>query len=170
MNYFSSFLQSFSWVVSLLFICILQWFAQGRVSQKLSSRGKYVSVNIGPIRVVSSEQVTSFSFIQMSLPEKICLFSEFVFLCSFHFCTPLCPIINKSRRFIICPKINNILHKHRTLFPNAEANHRCMQTITAKSKKNPPGKKRRWGCMCLLPMFLICPEISRNLFIMGQRE
>ncbi|OEL19586.1 hypothetical protein BAE44_0019397 [Dichanthelium oligosanthes] len=30
---------------------------KGRVSQKLSSRGKYVSVNIGPIRVVSSEQV-----------------------------------------------------------------------------------------------------------------
>ena len=30
---------------------------QGRVTQKLSSRGKYVSVNIGPIRVVSSEQV-----------------------------------------------------------------------------------------------------------------
>ncbi|XP_010905173.1 uncharacterized protein [Elaeis guineensis] len=30
---------------------------KGRVTQKLSSRGKYVSVNIGPIRVVSSEQV-----------------------------------------------------------------------------------------------------------------
>ncbi|GJN27850.1 hypothetical protein PR202_gb15905 [Eleusine coracana subsp. coracana] len=30
---------------------------KGRVSQKLSSRGKYVSVKIGPIRVVSSEQV-----------------------------------------------------------------------------------------------------------------
>ncbi|KAJ4756058.1 phosphoribosylformylglycinamidine synthase [Rhynchospora pubera] len=30
---------------------------QGRVSQKRSSMGKYVSVNIGPIRVVSSEQV-----------------------------------------------------------------------------------------------------------------
>ncbi|XP_062186168.1 uncharacterized protein LOC133889727 isoform X2 [Phragmites australis] len=29
---------------------------KGRVSQKLSSRGKYVSVKIGPIRVVSSEQ------------------------------------------------------------------------------------------------------------------
>jgi putative lipoic acid-binding regulatory protein len=27
------------------------------VSHKLSSRGKYVSVKIGPIRVVSSEQV-----------------------------------------------------------------------------------------------------------------
>jgi len=40
-----------------IIICILKWFAQGRVSQKLSSRGKYVSVNIGPIRVVSSEQV-----------------------------------------------------------------------------------------------------------------
>jgi hypothetical protein len=117
---------------------------QGRVSQKLSSRGKYVSVNIGPIRVVSSEQVTSFSFIQMSLPEKICLFSEFVFFFVFiSFLYTPCPIINKSRRFIICPKINNILHKHRTLFPNAEANHRCMQTITAKSKKIPPGKKRR---------------------------
>ncbi|PWZ45496.1 hypothetical protein Zm00014a_032559 [Zea mays] len=30
---------------------------KGRVSQKLSSGGKYVSVKIGPIRVVSSEQV-----------------------------------------------------------------------------------------------------------------
>ncbi|KAG0456609.1 hypothetical protein HPP92_024397 [Vanilla planifolia] len=30
---------------------------EDRVTQKLSSRGKYVSVNIGPIRVVSSEQV-----------------------------------------------------------------------------------------------------------------
>ncbi|KAJ3675777.1 hypothetical protein LUZ60_004819 [Juncus effusus] len=30
---------------------------KGQVSQKRSSRGKYVSVNIGPIRVVSSEQV-----------------------------------------------------------------------------------------------------------------
>ncbi|XP_026663796.1 uncharacterized protein LOC103715842 [Phoenix dactylifera] len=30
---------------------------KGRVTQKLSSRGRYVSVNIGPIRVVSSEQV-----------------------------------------------------------------------------------------------------------------
>ncbi|ONK58493.1 uncharacterized protein A4U43_C09F13610 [Asparagus officinalis] len=30
---------------------------KGQISQKVSSRGKYVSVNIGPIRVVSSEQV-----------------------------------------------------------------------------------------------------------------
>ncbi|MCE0482271.1 hypothetical protein HAX54_040892 [Datura stramonium] len=30
---------------------------QGQVRQKLSSGGKYVSVNIGPIQVVSSEQV-----------------------------------------------------------------------------------------------------------------
>ncbi|KAJ4710838.1 Phosphoribosylformylglycinamidine synthase [Melia azedarach] len=30
---------------------------EGRVKQKLSSRGKYVSVNIGPIQVSSSEQV-----------------------------------------------------------------------------------------------------------------
>ncbi|XP_074575859.1 uncharacterized protein LOC141832262 [Curcuma longa] len=30
---------------------------KGRVTQKVSSRGKYVSVNIGPIHVVSSEQV-----------------------------------------------------------------------------------------------------------------
>ncbi|KAJ4961834.1 hypothetical protein NE237_021744 [Protea cynaroides] len=30
---------------------------EGRVKQKLSSRGKYVSVNIGPVKVVSSEQV-----------------------------------------------------------------------------------------------------------------
>ena len=32
---------------------------QGHVTRKLSSRGKYVSVNIGPIHVVSSEQVSS---------------------------------------------------------------------------------------------------------------
>ncbi|KAK7387586.1 hypothetical protein VNO78_28493 [Psophocarpus tetragonolobus] len=30
---------------------------QGHVKQKLSARGKYVSVNIGPVQVVSSEQV-----------------------------------------------------------------------------------------------------------------
>ncbi|PKA55533.1 hypothetical protein AXF42_Ash006735 [Apostasia shenzhenica] len=30
---------------------------EDRVSHKLSSRGKYISVNIGPLRVVSSEQV-----------------------------------------------------------------------------------------------------------------
>ncbi|XP_042413453.1 uncharacterized protein LOC122002375 isoform X1 [Zingiber officinale] len=30
---------------------------KGRVTRKVSSRGKYVSVNIGPIHVVSSEQV-----------------------------------------------------------------------------------------------------------------
>ncbi|XP_078161961.1 phosphoribosylformylglycinamidine synthase isoform X2 [Carex rostrata] len=29
---------------------------EGRVSRRLSERGKYVSVNIGPIRVISSEQ------------------------------------------------------------------------------------------------------------------
>ncbi|XP_028552260.1 uncharacterized protein LOC110099438 isoform X4 [Dendrobium catenatum] len=37
-----------------------EWLAldqKDRVTHKLSSRGKYVSVNIGPIRVVSSEQV-----------------------------------------------------------------------------------------------------------------
>ncbi|XP_048137413.1 uncharacterized protein LOC115749357 isoform X3 [Rhodamnia argentea] len=37
-----------------------EWLAldkKGRVRQKSSSRGKYVSVNIGPIHVVSSEQV-----------------------------------------------------------------------------------------------------------------
>lgn len=33
-------------------------FFQGRVRQKVSSRGKYVSVNIGPVQVVSSEQVS----------------------------------------------------------------------------------------------------------------
>ncbi|KAK7280871.1 hypothetical protein RIF29_08416 [Crotalaria pallida] len=36
---------------------IQQPIPQGRVKQKLSSRGKYVSVNIGPVQVVSSEQV-----------------------------------------------------------------------------------------------------------------
>ncbi|XP_027921637.1 uncharacterized protein LOC114179481 isoform X2 [Vigna unguiculata] len=36
---------------------IQQPISQGYVKQKLSSGGKYVSVNIGPIQVVSSEQV-----------------------------------------------------------------------------------------------------------------
>ncbi|KAH7570503.1 hypothetical protein ACOSP7_018698 [Xanthoceras sorbifolium] len=36
---------------------IQQPIPEGRVRQKLSSRGKYVSVNIGPIQVSSSEQV-----------------------------------------------------------------------------------------------------------------
>ena len=36
---------------------IQQPIPEGRVKQKLSARGKYVSVNIGPIQVVSSEQV-----------------------------------------------------------------------------------------------------------------
>lgn len=36
---------------------IQQPIPQGRVKHKLSSRGKYVSVNIGPVQVVSSEQV-----------------------------------------------------------------------------------------------------------------
>jgi len=30
---------------------------KGQISQKVSAKGKYVSVKIGPIRVVSSEQV-----------------------------------------------------------------------------------------------------------------
>ncbi|XP_014520457.1 uncharacterized protein LOC106777385 [Vigna radiata var. radiata] len=36
---------------------IQQPIPQGRVKQKLSARGKYVSVNIGPVQVDSSEQV-----------------------------------------------------------------------------------------------------------------
>ncbi|KAF5443559.1 hypothetical protein F2P56_036106 [Juglans regia] len=36
---------------------IQQPIPEGRVRQKVSSRGKYVSVNIGPIQVISSEQV-----------------------------------------------------------------------------------------------------------------
>ncbi|PKI42273.1 uncharacterized protein LOC116201296 [Punica granatum] len=36
---------------------IQQPIPKGRVKQKLSSQGKYVSVNIGPIQVISSEQV-----------------------------------------------------------------------------------------------------------------
>ncbi|KAK6930816.1 Uncharacterized protein family UPF0250, YbeD-like [Dillenia turbinata] len=36
---------------------IQQPIPEGRVRQKVSSRGKYVSVNIGPVRVISSEQV-----------------------------------------------------------------------------------------------------------------
>ncbi|KAK4785363.1 hypothetical protein SAY86_002052 [Trapa natans] len=36
---------------------IQQPIPEGHVKQKLSSRGKYVSVNIGPIQVISSEQV-----------------------------------------------------------------------------------------------------------------
>ncbi|XP_038713652.1 uncharacterized protein LOC120007476 isoform X2 [Tripterygium wilfordii] len=35
---------------------IQQPIPEGRVRQKVSSRGKYVSVNIGPVQVVSSEQ------------------------------------------------------------------------------------------------------------------
>lgn len=30
---------------------------EGQISQKVSAKGKYVSVKIGPIRVVSKEQV-----------------------------------------------------------------------------------------------------------------
>ncbi|PNX75880.1 hypothetical protein L195_g031824, partial [Trifolium pratense] len=36
---------------------IQQPIPQGSVKHKLSARGKYVSVNIGPVQVVSSEQV-----------------------------------------------------------------------------------------------------------------
>ncbi|KAF3431042.1 hypothetical protein FNV43_RR25772 [Rhamnella rubrinervis] len=36
---------------------IQQPIPEGRVRRKLSSRGKYVSVNIGPVQVISSEQV-----------------------------------------------------------------------------------------------------------------
>ncbi|CAM8954198.1 unnamed protein product [Rhodiola kirilowii] len=36
---------------------IQQPIPEGRITQKVSSRGKYVSVNIGPVRVLSSEQV-----------------------------------------------------------------------------------------------------------------
>uniref|UniRef100_A0A6N2M5N5 Uncharacterized protein n=1 Tax=Salix viminalis TaxID=40686 RepID=A0A6N2M5N5_SALVM len=36
---------------------IQQPIPEGRVRQKVSSRGKYVSVNIGPVQVASSEQV-----------------------------------------------------------------------------------------------------------------
>ncbi|PNT46096.1 hypothetical protein POPTR_003G172000v4 [Populus trichocarpa] len=36
---------------------IQQPIPEGQVRQKVSSRGKYVSVNIGPVQVVSSEQV-----------------------------------------------------------------------------------------------------------------
>ena len=38
-------------------IALIYSFSQGQVRQKVSSRGKYVSVNIGPVQVVSSEQV-----------------------------------------------------------------------------------------------------------------
>jgi putative lipoic acid-binding regulatory protein len=38
-------------------IALTYLFSQGQVRQKVSSRGKYVSVNIGPVQVVSSEQV-----------------------------------------------------------------------------------------------------------------
>ncbi|XP_050276197.1 uncharacterized protein LOC126718157 isoform X1 [Quercus robur] len=39
---------------------IQQPIPEGRVRQKVSSRGKYVSVNIGPVQVVSSEQIKHF--------------------------------------------------------------------------------------------------------------
>jgi len=37
------------------------------VKQKVSSRGKYVSVNIGPVQVVSSEQVSLSLSLSLSL-------------------------------------------------------------------------------------------------------
>ncbi|KAF8399962.1 hypothetical protein HHK36_015834 [Tetracentron sinense] len=42
---------------------------QGCVKQKLSSRGKYVSVNIGPVQVVSSEQVLSLSLFHLHIKD-----------------------------------------------------------------------------------------------------
>ena len=49
----------FCYFFFLSLIWISTWFVQGQVTQKISSRGKYVSVKIGPIRVVSSEQVAT---------------------------------------------------------------------------------------------------------------
>jgi len=54
--------------ISRTLTCLLQ----GRVKHKLSARGKYVSVNIGPVQVVSSEQVflscllVSFPFVEVN--------------------------------------------------------------------------------------------------------
>ena len=44
-----------SWIPRQMMNANVLW--QGRVKQKLSSGGKYVSVNIGPVQVISSEQV-----------------------------------------------------------------------------------------------------------------
>lgn len=44
-------------VVDVHFSIMLTYCLQGSVKHKVSARGKYVSVNIGPVQVVSSEQV-----------------------------------------------------------------------------------------------------------------
>lgn len=62
---FMEFIAHCLWMECYIFINMCQYpiLKQGRVTQKLSSRGKYVSVNIGPVQVVSSEQV----FLSLSL-------------------------------------------------------------------------------------------------------
>ncbi|KAK1294545.1 hypothetical protein QJS10_CPA16g00964 [Acorus calamus] len=44
---------------------IQQPIPEDHVTRKLSSRGKYISVNIGPIRVISSEQGIKWQSIQL---------------------------------------------------------------------------------------------------------
>ncbi|GAB4828619.1 hypothetical protein Ancab_018283 [Ancistrocladus abbreviatus] len=51
---------------------------EGRVKQKLSSRGKYVSVNIGPVRVSSSEQVS----LSPSVCVCLCVCVQMLFIAS----------------------------------------------------------------------------------------
>lgn len=66
---FMEFIAHCLWMECYIFINMCQYpiLKQGRVTQKLSSRGKYVSVNIGPVQVVSSEQV----FLSLSLSHAL---------------------------------------------------------------------------------------------------
>jgi hypothetical protein len=54
------------------------------VTHKLSSRGKYVSVNIGPVTVVSSDQVFSLSLSLIILQNHLDGYSIFIY-CVFYF-------------------------------------------------------------------------------------
>ena len=76
------FIKWMSWIPRQMMNASVLW--QGRVKQKLSSGGKYVSVNIGPVQVISSEQVLpsltlfvvnccSISMMEISSYSKICL-------------------------------------------------------------------------------------------------
>jgi hypothetical protein len=60
-------------------IRMLTYWLQGSVKHKLSARGKYVSVNIGPVQVVSSEQVFCFVPFYLFLSLKWSLSNLFVF-------------------------------------------------------------------------------------------
>ena len=66
---------------------------QDQIKQKTSSRGKYVSVNIGPVLVKSSEEVSSLSpFIchSCALCPHACIFSKSNFLSDTFLLVPPC--------------------------------------------------------------------------------